>query len=60
MIKAEYRGISDYPLMNGRIYPITTYCDGGLLYVRVAGKTLSYPTLERLLKFWKVRAVCRG
>lgn len=60
MIKAEYKGISEYPLINGKVYPITTQCVGGKLLVRAKGVLRCYPNLECFLKFWRVRAVYHG
>lgn len=67
MIKAEYKGVTDTilgcELRNGKVYPISTYCDKNRLVVRVKKPLfsfeLSYRNLEEFCKYWKVRAVYR-
>lgn len=57
MIKAEYRGIDDKPLYNGKLYKISTKCIGGRLLVSVGQIQRSYSCLEQFLKDWRIRAV---
>ena len=57
MIKAEYIGVDDDPLQSGKIYKISTRCVRGRLEVAVKHGIKSYPSLEKFLKEWKVKAV---
>lgn len=60
MIKAEYLGYKCERLQKGKVYRITTRCEGYYLVVMCKGATIHYRNLEQFLKEWKVRAVYSG
>lgn len=57
MIKAEYRGLEDNPLHNGKTYKISTRCTGSKMIVSVRNVKRVYTSLEKFLKEWKIKAV---